>query len=169
MSILAKEDILELIQTDPPLVQDYQDLDAQLQTNGFDLSLRSISVLTSAGRLALDNSNRVISRQEKLEFGADGVLHLAPGVYSIIYNEIVNLPRDVMALGRPRSSLLRCGASLHTAVWDAGYSGRSESLLTVHNPLGIDLEKDARVLQLVFSRLTRTSESYSGRYQGENT
>ena len=96
-------------------------------------------------------------------------MHLNPGSYSIIFNEIVHLPKDIMALGLSRSSLLRCGASLHTAVWDAGYSGRSESLLVVHNPLGLDLEKDARVLQLVFSKLTGTSQGYQGRYQGENT
>jgi len=169
MSILSRDDILALIQGDPPLIECYLDLEAQLQTNGFDLSLRSVSFFTSSGKLALDNRNRVLSQQKKLEFGAGGVLHLDPGAYSITYNEIVHLPKDIMALGLSRSSLLRCGASLHTAVWDAGYSGRSESLLVVHNPLGLDLEKDARVLQLVFSKLTGKSRGYQGRYQGENT
>jgi dUTP pyrophosphatase len=169
MSTLSHDDILALIQGDPPLIESYRDLDAQLQTNGFDLSLRSVSEFTSSGKLALDNKNRVISQQKRLEFGPNGVIHLGPGAYSITYNEIVHLPKDVMALGLSRSSLLRCGASLHTAVWDAGYSGRSESLLLVHNPLGLDLEKDARVLQLVFSKLTGKSQGYQGQYQGENT
>jgi dUTP diphosphatase len=169
MSILAKKDILALIEGNPPLVEAYLDLEAQLQTNGFDLSLRSVSKLTSCGKLALDNKNRVISGQERLEFDSAGLIHLDPGSYSVIYNEIVHLPKDVMALGLSRSSLLRCGASLHTAVWDAGYSGRSESLLVVHNPLGLDLEKDARILQLMFSKLTGLSDGYQGRYQGENT
>jgi dUTP pyrophosphatase len=168
MSILAKADILVLLKNAPPLVESYLDLDSQLQTNGFDLSLRSVSLLTSCGKLSLDNKNRVISGQKKLESGATGVLHLEPGSYSVIFNEVVHLPKDVMALGLSRSSLLRCGASLHTAVWDAGYSGRSESLLVVHNPAGIDLEKDARILQLVFSKLTGVSDGYQGRYQGEN-
>jgi len=168
MSILPRDDILALIRGNPPLIECYLDMEAQLQTNGFDLSLRSVSVLTSCGRLALDNKNRVISTQEKLEFSLNGVMHLAPGSYSITYNEIVHLPNDVMALGLSRSSLLRCGASLHTAVWDAGYSGRSESLLVVHNPLGLDLEKDARILQLVFAKLTGKSRGYDGQYQGEN-
>lgn len=169
MSILCRDDILALIQSDLPLIECYLDLAVQLQTNGFDLSLRSVSKLTSCGKLALDNKNRVISAQEKVEFGSGGVMHLEPGSYSIIFNEIVHLPKDIMALGLSRSSLLRNGASLHTAVWDAGYSGRSESLLVVHNPLGLDLEKDARVLQLVFSKLTGKSQGYQGRYQGENT
>ena len=168
MSILSRDDILTLIKSDPPLVESFLDLELQLQTNGFDLSLRSISRLTSCGRLAFDNKNRIVSMQQKLDFGQDGIIHLEPGSYSITYNEIVHLPKDITALGLTRSSLLRCGTSLHTAVWDAGYSGRSESLLVVHNPLGQDLEKDSRVLQLVFSRLTGKSPGYDGTYQGEN-
>ena len=168
MSILSRNDILALINSDPPLVESYLDLELQLQTNGFDLSLRSIAQLTSCGRLALDNKNRIVSSQHTLDFRADGTIYLKPGCYSIIYNEIVHLPKDIMALGLSRSSLLRCGSSLHTAVWDAGYSGRSESLLVVHNPFGQELEKDARVLQLVFSRLTGKSQGYTGIYQGEN-
>jgi dUTP pyrophosphatase len=169
MSILSCSDILTLIKNNPPLVESYLSLDLQIQTNGFDLSLRSISRLTSCGRLSLDNKNRVVSAQQKMDFGPDGTIHLEQGCYSIIYNEIVHLPKNIMALGLSRSSLLRCGSSLHTAVWDAGYSGRSESLLVVHNPLGQDLEKDARILQLVFSRLTEESSGYDGAYQGENT
>ncbi|MGA3094434.1 MAG: deoxyuridine 5'-triphosphate nucleotidohydrolase [Dehalococcoidales bacterium] len=169
MSILSRDDILALIQGDPPLIECYLDLETQLQTNGFDLSLRSVSLFTSAGKLALDNRGRILSRQKRLDFNSDGVRHLAPGAYSITYNEIVHLPKDIMALGLSRSSLLRNGASLHTAVWDAGYSGRSESLLVVHNPLGLDLEKNARVLQLVFSKLTGKSQGYQGMYQGENS
>jgi dUTP pyrophosphatase len=74
-----------------------------------------------------------------------------------------------MALGRPRSSLGRCGATIHTAVWDAGYRGRSTSLLVVSNPHGFAVERDARVMQLVFFSLARpASEGYAGAYQGEN-
>ncbi len=74
-----------------------------------------------------------------------------------------------MALGTARSSLLRCGVSMHTAVWDAGYSGRSQSLMVVHNPLGFRLQKNARIAQLVFLQLTRETTGYQGVYQGENT
>jgi dUTP pyrophosphatase len=169
MSTLSHNDILALIHGAPPLIESYLDIESQLQTNGFDLSLRSVSALVSAGKLSLDNRNRIISEQKKMDFNAEGLLHLPPGSYSITYNEIVHLPKNIMALGLSRSSLLRCGASLHTAVWDAGYAGRSESLLVVYNPLGLDLEKNARVLQLVFMTLTGESEGYRGRYQGENT
>ena len=85
------------------------------------------------------------------------------------FNEIVNIPKDVAALARARSTLLRCGASLETALWDPGYRGRSQSLLVVYNPHGLHLKKDARMMQLVFLRLGKEAEKvYSGKYQGEN-
>jgi deoxycytidine triphosphate deaminase len=79
MSILSRDDILALIQGDPPLIECYLDLETQLQTNSFDLSLRSVSLFTSAGKLALDNRGRILSRQKRLDFNSDGVRHLAPG------------------------------------------------------------------------------------------
>jgi dUTP pyrophosphatase len=94
---------------------------------------------------------------------------LSPGPYLITYNEIVNLPKHIMALGRPRSSLLRCGVSVGMAVWDAGYRGRSQSLLVVHNPQGFRVQQNARVSQLVFMEMTGESAGYQGIYQNENT
>lgn len=92
-----------------------------------------------------------------------------PGCYLVTYNEVVNLPKDVMALAMPRSSLLRCGVSVHTAVWDAGYSGRSQSLMAIYNPRGFRLLKDARIIQLVFLRLSHeVAEGYQGMFQREN-
>jgi dUTP pyrophosphatase len=74
-----------------------------------------------------------------------------------------------MALGRPRSSLLRCGVSLHTAVWDAGYRGRSQALLVVFNELGYRVQRGARLMQLVFFRLAGpVAEGYQGRFLREN-
>ena len=104
----------------------------------------------------------------KLVFDGLGAIELIPGTYLITYNEIVHLPKNIMALGRPRSSLLRCGVTIGTAVWDAGYEGRSQSLLVVYNSRGVRLEKNARIMQLVFLELTGSSEGYNGIYQGEN-
>jgi dUTP pyrophosphatase len=74
-----------------------------------------------------------------------------------------------MALGRPRSSLCRLGATLATAVWDAGYRGRSTAMLIVENPAGMRIERAARLLQLVFFTLdVATARGYDGEYQDEN-
>ena len=168
MAVLSGQDIRGLIQQEPPLVEGWIDLEEQVQTNGFDLTLRDVALLQSAGKIAIDNSQRLISDLAPLVFDGLGFIELMPGAYVITFNEIVHLPKNVMALATPRSSLLRCGVMVNTAVWDAGYSGRSQSLLVVYNPGGFRLQRNARIVQLVFLRLTGETEGYSGTYQGEN-
>lgn len=150
------------------LVSDYIG-EVQFQGAGVDLSLKEVHAFLDAGRIDFDNSRRKISESRKLEFGADGSLHLKAGCYKIIYNEYVRIPKDSIALAYPRSSLLRCGAFLQCAVWDPGYEGRSESLLVVANAQGITLEKNARIVQLVFFGMGKGEvKAYSGKYLGEN-
>jgi dUTP pyrophosphatase len=168
MAVLSGKDIRRLIRGKPPLVEGWLDLDEQVQANGFDLTLRDVALMKSAGRIMVDNRRRVVSGLAPLTFDKAGCLDLAPDIYMITYNEIVHLPKDIMALGRPRSSLLRCGVSVGTAVWDAGYEGRSQSLLVVHNPKGFRVQRNARITQLIFFYLTGESEGYQGIYQGEN-
>jgi len=167
-AVLSQQDIHKLLKQEPPLVEGWIDLEEQVQTNGFDLTLREVALLQSAGRITEKNSQRLVSDLAPLVFDGLGFIDLMPGPYIITYNEIVHIPRDVMALARPRSSLLRCGVTVGTAVWDAGYSGRSQSLLVVHNPLGFRLQRNARIVQLIFLKLTGETEGYRGTYQGEN-
>jgi len=167
-TILTKEEISKLLERQPPLLEDYVNLKEQLQPNGIDLTLREIAGLKSPGQIAAQNSKRVISDAEALSFDSQGFINLTQGSYLVTYNEIVNLPDDITALATPRSSLLRCGVTVNSAVWDAGYSGRSRSLLVVYNPAGFRLQQNARILQLIFFRLSGKTEGYRGRYQGEN-
>ncbi|MEM4523885.1 MAG: deoxyuridine 5'-triphosphate nucleotidohydrolase, partial [Archaeoglobaceae archaeon] len=60
------------------------------------------------------------------------------------------------------------GVSVETAVWDAGYEGRSEVLIVVHNPEGIWLKKNARIIQLIFLKLCSKTRGYAGIYKFEN-
>ena len=168
-TVLSRQDIYRLLQNETPLIEGWIDLEQQVQTNGFDLTLRQVAMLQSAGRIADTNSQRVVSDLAPLVFDGLGYIDLIPGAYIVTFNEIVHLPKDVTALAAPRSSLLRCGVTINTAVWDAGYSGRSQALMVVYNPQGFRLQRNARILQLVFFRLTGETEGYSGIYQGENT
>ena len=167
--VLSSNSIRTLIETDRPLIRDWRDLETQIQPNGFDLTLESIFRHRGAGQVGRSNVDRVLSELEPVEFDSEGWASLSPAIYHIAYNEIVALPLSVMAFGRPRSTLNRIGVTIHTAVWDAGYEGRSTSLLAVLNPDGVRLQRDARVLQLVFVGVTDPpAAGYSGIYQGEN-
>ena len=167
-AVLSKRDIHRLLRRKPPLIEEWIDLEQQVQPNGFDLTLREVTLLQSPGRIAVADSQRLVSDLAPLVFDGMGFIDLMPGTYVITYNEIVHLPKNIMALATPRSSLLRCGVMINTAVWDAGYSGRSQSLLVVYNPQGFRVQRNARIVQLVFLRLTQETEGYRGAYQKEN-
>jgi dUTP pyrophosphatase len=168
-AVLAADGIRELLRADPPLVEPLLDPDEQIQPNGVDVTLESVWRIGGQGAIGLTNAERIVPDRQPIDPSQDGWFVLSPGTYVIRLREVVALPLDLMAFARPRSSLLRCGAALHTAVWDAGYRGRSESLLVVYAEEGIRLAVGARVLQLVFVRLERATHPYSGVYQGENT
>lgn len=150
-------------------LESFADREIQEQICGVDLTARSIERFVSSGSIDLDNSERRIAPTEAVQFDEDGWASLGQGAYLVTFNEIVRVPVDMMAFALPRSSLLRCGATLETAVWDPGYSGRSQSLLLVHNPHGIRIKRNARLIQLVFITMKSAAErAYSGAYQGEN-
>ena len=167
-AVLSRQDIHKSLLQEPPLIEGYIDLEEQVQSNGIDLTLREVALLQTSGQIVTDNNQRLVPSLAPLVFDGLGFIDLMPGAYIITYNEIVHIPNNVMALAKPRSSLLRCGVTIDTAVWDAGYSGRSQSLMVVYNPQGFRLQKNARIVQLIFFQLTHETEGYEGDYQGEN-
>lgn len=168
-AILGKQDIIQRLRTQPPLIEGLIDEERQIGSNGVDLTVNKLAKFVSKGAAAFFNQERVISNIQELQFQKDGWLSLEQGSYKIMFNEIINMPTDLVAFARPRSSILRSGASIETAIWDAGYRGRSEALLSVFNPSGLKIKKNARVVQIVFLKLSNpTSEVYNGVFQGEN-
>lgn len=166
---LGREQLLTLIEGARPLISGYHSIEDQLQPNGFDLSVAEVGEFASGGGIGRTNAGRTLPDVRPLPFDDSGWLELRPGPYQVVFNETVDLPTNLMALGRPRSSLCRLGATLATAVWDAGYRGRSTALLIVENPAGMRIERAARVLQLVFFTLdVPTARGYDGAYQDEN-
>ncbi|MDA1035929.1 MAG: deoxyuridine 5'-triphosphate nucleotidohydrolase [Chloroflexi bacterium] len=169
MGVLSSQQIRNLINGPEPLVSDLVDIDAQIQPNGIDLTIASLETLTGPGQIGLTNDDRILAPAVDVPFDHDGYAQLATGVYVARLNEAVHLPPNVMALAKPRSSMLRNGVAVHNAVWDAGYAGRSQVQLVVYNPQGFRLAKNARIVQMVFMTLDAATDSpYAGRYQGEH-
>ncbi|OYT42416.1 MAG: dCTP deaminase [Candidatus Aenigmarchaeota archaeon ex4484_224] len=165
--ILSDEEIKRLIE-EKDLIKNFIDLDIQLQPASFDLTLAKVFEFESNGSLDFDNSERKIAERKEIEFKNDWVF-LKEGSYLIMFNEIVKIPKDLIALVRPRSSLLRNGASIFSSLWDPGYEGRSLVLLVVFNENGIKLKKNARIAQMIFLKLEEESrKEYRGIYQKEN-
>ena len=138
----------------------------QMQPAGFDLTVRTVSRFKEVGALDLTNEYRRVPVSMDLPWPDRYPLTLSIGSYLITYNEEITIPPDCAGVVLPRSSLLRCGCALHSALWDPGYEGRGQGLLTVGNEIA--LYRDARIGQLVLISLERAAEElYSGTYQGE--
>jgi len=143
-----------------------RDSNIQVQPAGVDLTVRKVYAFTSPAYIGF--KNRKLAEVTEIE-PANGAWRLGPGAYKVMFNEVVKVPNDVVGLCFPRSSLLRSGVIFTCTVWDPGYVGRGEGLLTVLNPQGLELEVGARVAQLVFIKLMeKPSRVYEGVYKGEN-
>lgn len=141
------------------------DLPTQLTPNGIDLTLKKVEKFTSRGCLDFSNEERKLPETEEIPF-IEGWVHLDEGCYKVTFNEIISIPPDMIALARPRSSLLRSGATIESAVWDAGFKGVSISLLLVLNPHGISLKRNSRLMQLFFVKMSQKAQHrYQGIYQ----
>jgi dUTP pyrophosphatase len=139
---------------------------SDVDCSGLKLHLDKVFAFRGCGSLRA--GSKKVAEVEEVE-DEDGVYHLKPGAYKIRYAEVVRVPLNTIALAIPRSTLLRSGATIYTAVWDPGYEGRGEGLLTVFNPHGIEIEKGTQIAQLVFLRLDReTMFAYRGSYHKEN-
>jgi dUTP pyrophosphatase len=139
--------------------------DEHVQPNGIDLSLDALWRFSGSGTLGRAGADRRLPERESVAFDADGWCELPPGQYGVRYAERVEMPPDCGGLCFPRSSLLRMGMHVPTAVWDAGYHGNGEGLLIVGNPYGARLQRGARIAQLVLFRLTEpTAATYRGQY-----
>ena len=168
--MLNRQEIQELIK-EKGLITDYLNLDIQLTPNGFDLTAGSVFEFVSSGALDFSNKERVIPQaKEVLPEKKDpqdkfGWWNLKKGAYKIRTNEAFNLLNDLVVIASPRSSLLRMGAFTQTAVWDAGFKGKSEFILVVENSQGLRLKQNARIIQAMFIRINETNFGYQGIYQ----
>lgn len=138
----------------------------QIQPNGVDLRLGELFRITGTG--ALHPSHTELAEREPVELPrGDGGAQapLAPGAYVARYVEKVRVPEGHVGLILPRSSLLRNGAVLYTALWDQGYEGRGEGLLVLWHPLL--LPQGCRIGQFVLMT-AEAAVGYRGQWQGEN-
>jgi len=169
--ILTKYEIKELIEKEQ-MISNYIDLETQLNEHGFDITVDKVYEVKSYAVIDFTNELRKNSKIEEIEFKnmkikdkcVEGVI-LESGVYVLEINEIVKLPKDICAIVLPRSSLVRSGCTIFSALWDSGYEGKGKLGLYVGKRLV--LVKNARIGQMVFFKLTREVEGYKGTYQFE--
>lgn len=146
----------------------------QVQPCGIDLTLKRVLTFGSSGVVDLDNVKRKNAETRNIQFltqpqpndgGMDRYLRLAQGSYLVEFNELVDMPLDVMGQIFVRSTLFRSGALLTAGVMDCGYKGVIGALLQVNNVHGLHVYKNTRMGQMVFHQMSEATDGYSGVYQ----
>lgn len=96
MSVLSKPDLKRYLKKQPPIVEGLLDKNLQVGTNGIDLSVLRVEKFCGAGLIGFERKH--VKRAETTPLTFDSRLHLKPGSYKIIYNEIVNIPLNMVAI-----------------------------------------------------------------------
>ena len=92
---------------------------------------------------------------------------LNPGDFVLVKTmEKVNLPKDVAAIFRPRSTLQRSGIGLFTATANPGYSGELTFGMCNLGKNNFRLEMGARIAHILFFRTSENFSAYRGQWQG---
>jgi len=150
--------------------------DSQIQPNGVDLKVGDI--FTLSGGAVINNDSKDLpdkspipllkrtSHSEESEIKDDAKYYnLDPGFYTVRYAEKIAIPERCVGFVLPRSTIMRSGGMIDTAVWDSGYEGIGLGRMSVTRPTL--LEEDSRIAQIVFAEAESSGE-YDGQYQGEN-
>ncbi|ABR56948.1 deoxycytidine triphosphate deaminase, putative [Methanococcus aeolicus Nankai-3] len=141
--------------------------DAQIQQCGIDLRVGKIFKLNGDGALDYTNEKRELPDQiEIFNSDKDNKIILKEGIYTVQIADKVKIPNNMAGFAYPRSSLLRMGATIYTAVHDPGYEGAPTYLLQVFNP--ITIYNDARIAQIVYIECSSVNGEYEGIYNEKN-
>lgn len=138
----------------------------QIQQVGIDIRVNKIFEVV--GEATISKQSRVLpayrellptkiltARKNEEPIVMEECWRLNPGYYLWEGFEKVNLPSDVMALLIHRSTLMRSGINIVSAIWDPGFSGPTGSNLNVLMP--IKIERGAKLAQMYFLK----AEAYS--------
>jgi len=135
-----------------------------------DLTVDLVLEPKSTGKMYREETEMPIRKRKEpyIEDTSDGeskrFYTLPRETYIIVYGEKISIPEDCIGIVQPRSTLMRMGSTVDTAVWDSGYEGRGEGRLVVDNK--IRLEEGVRIAQIIFAEADSFG-SYDGQYQGE--
>lgn len=134
---------------------------------GFDLRLGEIFRIKEQEAFLGEEKRFTPETESIAQHGKDKEVILKPGEFVLAKTiEKVNLPKDIAAIFRPRSTLQRCGAGLFTATASPGYSGELTFGLCNLGKCDFKIEMGARFVHILFFRTSDNVSEYRGQWQG---
>lgn len=157
-AVLGDVEIRALCKNDPPLISDFLNFESQLQSTGFDITVKRITRLHGTAALGEGKHSRVAAEQAVEP--AEGKYLLTPGAYLVYINEYTAIPNDIMGLVFARSTLFRSGGMLETGIWDGGFRGRGMLGLYVMGVETLYVDVQAPIAQITFFRTGQVERGF---------
>lgn len=146
----------------------------QYQPAGIDLKLGNVKIFNNNkdvyGIVGSEKQlpERIEVEESAVKIGATKLevgFMLAPHrPYIATVKNKVKIPLDIVQLYFPRSSLLRAGVDVRTAVGDPGFNGHLSFLIINHNDKPFFIKKNDRFAQMVCMRVSGVDNGYDGDY-----
>lgn len=142
----------------------------QIQQNGIDLTLKSVSMIRGGGGggLYIDGTSKpdmepqvpFLDSQERRVFMLSSKI-----CYSLEFNESIAIPENMCAHIVARSGLVRNGGSIRSGWYDSGFEHPNIGAY-FETAVGFPIELGARVAQIVFY-WADAAHCYDGEYKQE--
>lgn len=134
---------------------------------GFDLRAGEFFKLKEGEAFLGENERHTPETESVAKYGKDKDIVIKPGEYFLVKSiEKVNLPFNVSAIFRPRSTLQRCGLMLATAAASPGYSGELTFGIYNAGKNDVKIELGARIVHVLFYETSENVSVYRGQWQG---
>ena len=167
---LGTEELLRLVK-EKQLVENLCERELKNpEGTGFDLRLGKIFKIKGEKALLGEKERFTPEVEEISKFteNENNFYEFKPGEYVLMETvEKVNLPNDIAAIFRPRSTLFRSGIALYTATASPGYKGTLTFGMVNHGSAVVKIEMGARVVHILFLPVKGDIVSgYRGQWQG---
>lgn len=153
----------------------YPNLDEnQYQPAGIDLKLGKVMTFHNEQDdvFGLIDDEKILPKQEELPEDAiqlRGKIKvgyiLQPHIpYIAVVDKKMKIPSEYVQFYKPRSSCLRAGITVDTAVGDPGFNGHLSFLIINHNEVPFFIQKGERFAQMVMEKVEGVINEYDGDY-----
>lgn len=138
---------------------------------GTTADLRLGAIYRPSGPARLMRDSRVTPEIEKvmdIVDEPDGVYTIKPGEYLLLQTiETVNMPQDMFAYIRPRTTMIRSGIPLETAFVSPNYQGRLTVGMKHVGEYPVEIQMGFRILCIAFFPIDGEAVPYRGVWQGD--
>jgi deoxycytidine triphosphate deaminase len=166
--ILGPKILLELVKKEK-LVENLSERElTNPEGAGFDLRIGE--AYTISGDAFLGETERKTPDVELVEKYVEGekkTLIVKPGDFYLIKTiENVNMPQNLTANMKPRSTMFRSGIMIRTGNIPPGYCGGLTFALKNEGPVPVTIEMGARIIHVQFEEVEGGGNMYRGQWQG---